>query len=162
MAEEKKTSIFNEANEDNIQDVIKNASIVTDDIVTAAAEEIAKHRKEKLTEELKEIVQKCDYAVKSTVLSVRRSNRCNQRIKQYLKDISALADDIKGGKKPTTAWDKEARELKKQLDKDLITIGREIDETQRDLDNIFPNSWSYRYSEFIPKNDVACLFKLLK
>lgn len=150
---EVKTSIFSDANEDNIQEVIKNASIVTEDIVTAAAEDIAKRRKEKLTEELKNIVQKCDYTIKSSVLAVRRSNRINQRNKKYLKDLSALAEDIKSGKKPTTAWDKEARELKKQLDKDLIEIGKDIDESQRDLDNIFPTSWNWRYGEFIPGRD---------
>lgn len=150
---EVKTSIFSDANEDNIQEVIKNASIVTEDIVTAAAEDIAKRRKEKLTEELKNIVQKCDYTIKSSVLAVRRSNRINQRNKKYLKDLSALAEDIKSGKKPTTAWDKEAKELKKQLDKDLIEIGKDIDESQNDLDKIFPNSWSWRYGEFIPGNN---------
>lgn len=150
---EVKTSIFSDANEDNIQEVIKNASIVTEDIVTAVAEDIAKRRKEKLTEELKNIVQKCDYTIKSSVLAVRRSNRINQRNKKYLKDLSALAEDIKSGKKPTTAWDKEARELKKQLDKDLIEIGKDIDESQRDLDNIFPTSWNWRYGEFIPGNN---------
>lgn len=150
---EVKTSIFSDANEDNIQEVIKNASIVTEDIVTAAAEDIAKRRKEKLTEELKNIVQKCDYTIKSSVLAVRRSNRINQRNKKYLKDLSTLAEDIKSGKKPTTAWDKEAKELKKQLDKDLIEIGRDIDESQRELDNIFPTSWNWRYGEFIPGNN---------
>lgn len=158
MAKEKetkevKTSIFSDANEENIQEVIKNASIVTEEIVTAAAEDIAKRRKEKLTEELKNIVQKCDYTIKSSVLAVRRSNRINQRNKKYLKDLSALAEDIKSGKKPTTAWDKEAKELKKQLDKDLIEIGKDIDESQRDLDNIFPTSWNWRYGEFIPGRD---------
>lgn len=147
---EVKTSIFTDANEENIQDLIKNASIVTDEIVTAAAEDIAKRRKEKLTEELKQIVQKCDYTIKSSVLAVRRSNRYNQRNKKYLKDLSALAEDIKSGKKPTTAWDKEARELKRQLDKDLIEIGKDIDESQRDLDKIFPESWTWRFDEFIP------------
>lgn len=155
MAKEKetkevKTSIFSDATEENIQDVIKNASVVTEDIVTAAAEDIAKRRKEQLTNELKEIVQKCDYTVKSSVLAVRRSNRINQRNKQYLKDLSALAEDIKGGKKPTTAWDKESKELKKQLDKDLTEIGRSIDESQKELDNIFPSSWSWRYGDLIP------------
>jgi hypothetical protein len=155
MAKEKetkevKTSIFSDATEENIQDVIKNASVVTEDIVTAAAEDIAKRRKEQLTAELKEIVQKCDYTVKSSVLAVRRSNRINQRNKQYLKDLSALAEDIKGGKKPTTAWDKESKELKKQLDKDLTEIGRSIDESQKELDNIFPSSWTWRYGDLIP------------
>lgn len=137
--------------EENIQDIIKQSSVVTDEIATAAAEEIAKKRKEKLTEELKKVVQKCEYTVSSGVLSVRRSNRVNKRKKQYLKDISALAEDIKSGKKPVSAWDKEATELKKQFDKDLTEIGKDIDQSQKDLDNLFPESWTWRYSEFVPR-----------
>ena len=64
-------------------------------------------------------------------MQVRRSNRTNQRIKTYLKELSALAEDIKSGNKPVSAWDKEAREMKKQYDKDLIEIGKSIDESQK-------------------------------
>ena len=152
MAEkEKRATIFNDVTEENISDVIKNASTVTEEIASAAAEEIAKRRKEQLTQELKEVVQKCDYTIKSSVLAVRRSNRVNNCNKKYLKDLSALADEIKSGKRPVSDWEKESMALKKQLDKDLIEIGNEIDELQEQLNKIFPSSWYYRFNNLIPK-----------
>lgn len=151
MAENKKTNILTQdVDGDNIQDVIANSSKVTEDIATQAAEKIAERRKEKLTNELVAVVQKCEFTVSSAVLQVRRSNRTNQRIKSYLKDLSALAEDIKSGKKPVSAWDKEAREMKKQYDKDLIEIGKSIDESQKDLRELFPDSWTWRFDELVP------------
>ena len=151
MAENKNTNILTQdVDGENIQDVIANSSKVTEDIATKAAEKIAERRKEKLTNELISVVQKCEFTVSSAVLQVRRSNRTNQRIKSYLKDLSALAEDIKSGKKPVSAWDKEAREMKKQYDKDLIEIGKSIDESQRDLRELFPDSWQWRFDELVP------------
>lgn len=151
MAEDKKMNILTQdIDGENIQDVIANSSKVTEDIATKAAEKIAERRKEKLTNELVAVVQKCEFTVSSAVLQVRRSNRTNQRIKTYLKELSALAEDIKSGKKPVSAWDKEARELKKQYDKDLIEIGKSIDESQNDLRELFPDSWQWRYDELVP------------
>lgn len=141
-----------EINGENIQEVISNSSKVTDEIAKAAAQKIADRRKEKLTADLVEVVQKCEYVVSSAVLSVRRSNRTNQRIKQYLKDITAIAEDIKSGKKPISAWDEETLTLKKQYDKDLTEIGSNTDKSQHELDELFPNSWNYRYSRLIPGN----------
>lgn len=157
MAENKNTNILTQdVDGENIQDVIANSSKVTEDIATKAAEKIAERRKEKLTNELISVVQKCEFTVSSAVLQVRRSNRTNQRIKSYLKDLSALAEDIKSGKKPVSAWDKEARELKKQYDKDLIEIGKSIDESQRDLRDLFPDSWQWRFDELVPNLNNRC------
>lgn len=151
MAEDKKMNILTQdIDGDNIQDVISNSSKVTDEIATKAAEKIAERRKEQLTKELIDVVQRCEFTVSTAVLQVRRSNRTNQRIKQYLKDLSALAEDIKSGKKPTTAWESEALSLKKEYDKDLIAIGDSIDKSQRELNTLFPESWSYRFSKLIP------------
>lgn len=150
MAEKKMNILLEEVNGENIQDVIANSSKVTEDIATKAAEKIAERRKEKLTNELVAIVQKCEFTVSSAVLQVRRSNRTNQRIKTYLKELSALAEDIKSGNKPVSAWDKEAHEMKKQYDKDLIEIGKSIDESQKELRDIFPDSWQWTYDELVP------------
>lgn len=154
MAEKEKMNILTteDINGENIQEVISNSSKVTEDIATKAAEKIAERRKEKLTNDLIEVVQKCEYTVSAAVLQVRRSNRTNQRIKSYLKSLSELAEDVKSGKKPVTAWDKEAREMKKQFDKDLIEIGRSIDESLCELNEIFPNSWQWRYGGLVPGN----------
>lgn len=151
MAETKKMNILTEdVNGENIQDVITNSSKVTEEIAEEAAKKIADRRKEKLTRDLVNVVQKSEYTVSSAVLQVRRSNRTNQRIKQYLKDLAALKEDVVNGKKPVSAWEEEARNLKKQYDKDLIETGRDIDKSQRELDELFPDSWSWRYNELVP------------
>lgn len=154
MAEEKKMNILTEeVNGENIQDVIANSSKVTDEIAEQAAKQIADKRKEKMTQELVEVVQQSEYTVSCAVLQVRRSNRTNQRIKSYLKDLAALKEEIVNGKKPISAWKKEAYELKRQYDKDLIEIGKSIDDSLNELAELFPNSWRYRFSDLIPNNN---------
>lgn len=151
MAETKKMNILMEdVNGENIQDVIANSSKVTEEIAEEAAKKIAERRKEKLTRALVNVVQKSEYTVSSAVLQVRRSNRTNQRIKQYLKDLATLKEDVVNGKRPVSAWDEEARNLKKQYDKDLIEAGKDIDKSQRELDDLFPDSWNWRYNELVP------------
>lgn len=151
MAEVKKMNILTEdVNGENIQDVIANSSKVTEEIAEEAAKKIAERRKEKLTKDLVAVVQKSEYTVSSAVLQVRRSNRTNQRIKQYLKDLTALKEEVVNGKKSVSAWEEEARNLKKQYDKDLIETGKDIDKSQKELDDLFPDSWSWRYSELVP------------
>ena len=139
-----------DVNGENIQDVIANSSKVTEEIAEEAAKKIAERRKEKLTRDLVNVVQKSEYTVSSAVLQVRRSNRTNQRIKQYLKDLAALKEDVVNGKKPVSAWEEEARNLKKQYDKDLIEIGKDIDKSLSELNELFPDSWNWRYNELVP------------
>ena len=151
MAEVKKMNILMEdVNGENIQDVIANSSKVTEEIAEEAAKKIAERRKEKLTRDLVNVVQKSEYTVSSAVPQVRRSNRTNQRIKQYLKDLAALKEDVVNGKKPVSAWEEEARNLKKQYDKDLIEIGKDIDKSLSELNELFPDSWNWRYNELVP------------
>jgi hypothetical protein len=151
MAETKKMNILTEdVNGENIQDVIANSSKVTEEIAEEAAKKIAERRKEKLTRDLVNVVQKSEYTVSSAVLQVRRSNRTNQRIKQYLKDLAALKEAVVNGNKPVSAWEEEARNLKKQYDKDLIEIGKDIDKSLSELNELFPDSWNWRYNELVP------------
>ena len=154
MAEVKKMNILTEdVNGENIQDVIANSSKVTEEIAEEAAKKIAERRKEKLTRDLVNVVQKSEYTVSSAVLQVRRSNRTNQRIKQYLKDLAALKEDVVNGKKPVSAWEEEARNLKKQYDKDLIEIGKDIDKSLNELNELFPDSWQWRYDDLVPNTN---------
>lgn len=150
MAEKKMNILMEDVNGENIQDVIANSSKVTEEIAEEAAKKIAERRKEKLTRALVNVVQKSEYTVSSAVLQVRRSNRTNQRIKQYLKDLAALKEDVVNGKKPVSAWEEEARNLKKQYDKDLIEIGKDIDKSLSELNELFPDSWNWRYNELVP------------
>lgn len=139
-----------ETTSENIQEVINNASVITDDIAKAAAQEIADRRKEKLTEQLIDVTQKMEYTKQSTLLSLRQQRRREKKISEYLKNLTALSEEISSGKKPVSNWDKEAKALKSQLDKDLREIDTDISESRNKLDDIFPSSWSYRWNSLIP------------
>lgn len=141
-----------ETTSENIQEVINNASVITDDIAKAAAQKIADRRKEKLTEQLVDVTQKMEYTKQATLLSLRQQRRREKKISEYLKNLTALSEEISSGKKPVSDWDKEANTLKSQLDKDLREIDADISESRCKLDDIFPNSWSYRFSSLIPGN----------
>lgn len=141
-----------ETTSENIQEVINNASVITDDIAKAAAQKIADRRKEKLTEQLVDVTQKMEYTKQATLLSLRQQRRREKKISEYLKNLTALSEEISSGKKPVSDWDKEASALKSQLDKDVREIDADISESRNKLDDIFPNSWSYRYNSLIPGN----------
>ena len=148
--EEKKLNIF-EAGE-NIEEVLANAGKVTPEIAEAAAAKIAERRKEKQTAELVDAVQKSEYIKRATHLTFKRQEKCSDRTKQYLKDITELVEKLADGALPVQEWDRKTLELKKQLDKDLIEIGKKYDQLLEDLTEMFPCSWNYRYSNLLPGN----------
>lgn len=152
MAKEKEQAVQT-ANDENIQDVINNMGTVTEDVLKQATEEIAKQQKEKDVAKLKSIVMKMDFVQKSTLLSQRRQKRVSNRTTKYLKDMTALIDDIKAGKVSIYDFDKKSGELKRDYDKELRDISNDIDESRRKLNDAFPDSWSYRWSGLIPGND---------
>lgn len=143
------------ASEENIQDVINCMGVVTEDQIKDVQEKIEKARKEKLDEKAKDILLKMDYIQKSTLLSLRRQRRSERKITDYLKAMTAIVDEIKSGKRPVTDFDSELVKLKSNLDKDLREIGNDIDESQNKLNELFPDSWNYRWgtSRFIPNKN---------
>lgn len=139
--------------EENIQDVINNMGVVSEEQIKDVQAQIEKARKEKLDAKAKDILLKMDYIQKSTLLSVRRQRRSERKITDYLKSLTTVVDEIKSGKRSVSEFDTEIVKLKKQLDSDLREIGKDIDESQAKLDDLFPNSWSYRWETraYIPK-----------
>lgn len=146
-----KFNILESANEDSILDVINNAGIVTPEAVQQASEELAKKKQQQVSDKIKDVVQRSEYVVKSSLLAYRRSNDCNKKNKEYLKDLSALRNSIvEDAKVSIDDFDSKAAELKKKLDKDLRELNNQYDEAERKLNEYFPGSWSYRYSNLIP------------
>lgn len=154
MAKEKEVKNQQVVNsEENIQDVINNMGVVSEEQIKDVQAQIEKARKEKLDAKAKDILLKMDYIQKSTLLSVRRQRRSERKITDYLKSLTTVVDEIKSGKRSVSEFDTEIVKLKKQLDSDLREIGKDIDESQGKLDDLFPNSWSYRWETraYIPK-----------
>lgn len=143
------------ATEENIQEVINNMGVVSEEQIKDVQAQIEKARKEKLDAKAKDILLKMDYIQKSTLLSLQRQRRSARKIADYLKSMTSVTDEIKSGKRPVTEFDTEIVKLKKQLDSDLRDISNDIDTSQTKLDDLFPNSWSYRWETraYIPRAD---------
>lgn len=155
MAKDKEVKNVQAATEENIQDVINNMGVVSEEQIKEVQAQIEKARKEKLDAKAKDILLKMDYIQKSTLLSLQRQRRSARKIADYLKSMTSVTDEIKSGKRPVTEFDTEITKLKKQLDSDLREISNDIDASQTKLDDVFPNSWSYRWETraYIPKAD---------
>lgn len=155
MAKDKEVKNAQAATEENIQDVINNMGIVSEEQIKDVQAQIEKARKEKLDAKAKDILLKMDYIQKSTLLSLQRQRRSARKIADYLKSMTSVTDEIKAGKRNVVEFDTEIVKLKKQLDSDLREISNDIDASQSKLDDLFPNSWSYRWETraYIPKAD---------
>ena len=81
-----KFNILESANEDSILDVINNAGIVTPEAVQQASEELAKKKQQQVSDKIKDVVQRSEYVVKSSLLAYRRSNDCNKKNKERKKN----------------------------------------------------------------------------
>lgn len=150
--EEKKLNVFEQnADSENIEEVIKNSGKVTEDIVAAAANKIADKKKEKVTQQLIYAVQHAEYVKMATLLEYRRSNRVNKLKNAYLKAITELVDGIKTGKNPVTDWEKESFKLKDKLNQDIREEDLKYEENKKELDELFPDSWNYKWSSLIPR-----------
>lgn len=151
MSAEKKLNLLEASSEESILDVINRAGMVTDADVEKAAKELADRRQQQTSDKIKDIVQRSEFTVKSTHLAYQRSNACNKKIKDYLKDLTDLRNKIVEDKTVSVDdFEPKAKELKTKLDKDLREIGNIYDEAERKLTEYFPSGWQYRYSSLVP------------
>lgn len=151
MAEEQKLNILSTKTDDeNIEEVLSKAGIVTEDIVNKAAEQIAKRREEKVTKELIDLVQKCEFIKNSTLIRVRRAKKKSRLQTQYLKDMTEVIDSVTSGKTSLNDVENKLGALKKKLNEDLRANDNVCDDAMEKLREIFPDSWRYTYSNLLP------------
>lgn len=136
---------------DNIEEVIKNGAVVTEDIAKAAAEKIAKKREEELTTKLIDATIKAEYTQKSMLLSMKKTKKEAEIKLNYLKKLTALNDKLKSGDKSLSL-----DEYEKQTEEEVATARKLIRENEQtfeehrsSLNNQYPGSWSWRMTGLI-------------
>ena len=77
--EEVKVADITKVSAENIEEVINNGSTVTEDVAKAAAEKIAKQRKEELTERHIDVTLKSEYTRLATYLSMKKTDSRRSR-----------------------------------------------------------------------------------
>ena len=137
---------------DNIEEVIKNGAVVTENIAKAAAEKIAKKREEELTAKLIDATIKAEYTQKSMLLSMKKTKKEAEIKLNYLKKLTALNDKLRSGDK-SLSLDEYEKQIKEEVAtaRKLIRENEQIFEEHRsNLDNQYPGtSWSWRMTGLI-------------
>lgn len=137
---------------DNIEEVIKNGTVVTENIAKAAAEKIAKKREEDLTAKLIDATIKAEYTQKSMLLSMKKTKKEAEIKLNYLKKLTALNDKLRSGDK-SLSLDEYEKQIKEEVAtaRKLIRENEQIFEDHRsNLDNQYPGtSWSWRMTSLI-------------
>lgn len=136
---------------DNIEEVIKNGAVVTEDIAKAAAEKIAKKREEELTAKLIDATIQAEYTQKRMLLSMKKTKKEAEIKLNYLKKLTELNNKLKSGDKSLSI-----DEYNKQTEEEAATARKLIRENEQayeehrsSLENQYPGSWSWRMNRLI-------------
>lgn len=148
MAKEKETKKV-DVTMDNIEEVINNGRVITEDIAKAAAEELAKQRNEKLTNETIEIYKQSEYTKLRTFLSAKKSKKVSDVKMNYLKKMTELHTDLGSGKVSLDDFRKKLAEEQNTANKLLRDIETWYSEKIDALDNQFPNCWSWSLRRYV-------------
>lgn len=134
---------------DNIEEVIKSGATVTEEIAKEAAQKIADKRKEELTERLVDCIKRSEYVRKRIFLSMKYTDKLSKIKLNYLKKFSALDEDLKAGKLSVDEYDKKCKEERKEERKLIRENDEWFNEQLDSLNNQYPDSFSWRYSDLV-------------
>lgn len=114
-----------------IKDEIRNGRIINKEVVTAAAEELAKKRNAKLTKEMMRIAVDSEFERKNALLNLQRNRDEEDPIKACLKTKEANEIAVKEGKMTP----EEFREANRKADDEKAKALRSISDEYYTLHN---------------------------
>lgn len=145
--DEKKVEV---TTEENVVEILKQRETPTEEIAKAAAEKIAADRKEKVTEELIVSIKKSSFTREKMLLSVRKTNADLKVKKEYLKKLSELDENLKGGKVSVSEYKDQLQELYKTSQKSINENEHEYSKQINVLNGQYPEAnWDYRFDNKI-------------
>lgn len=138
--EEKKAVDIKDISAENIEAVINSGSTLNEETAKAAAEAIAKQRKEELTERLIDVTLRSEYTRKSSYLSMKKTDKERNIKVNYLKKFSEKDDKLRNGGISIEDYEKECTELYKETNNLIREVGRWYDEQRDKLLNQYPKA----------------------
>lgn len=108
-----------------IKDEIRNGRIINKEVVTAAAEELAKKRNAKLTKEMMHIAADSEFERKNALLNLQRNRDEEDPIKACLKAKEANEIAVKEGKMTPEEFREANRKADDEKAKALCSISNE-------------------------------------
>ena len=138
--EEKKAVDIKDISAENIEAVINSGSTLNEETAKAAAEKIAKQRKEELTERLIDVTLRSEYTRKSSYLSMKKTDKERNIKVNYLKKFSEKDDKLRTGGISIEDYEKECAELYKETNNLIREVGRWYDDQHEKLYNQYPKA----------------------
>lgn len=147
MAEkETKVADVTKISVENIEEVINSGSTATEDAAKEAAEQIAKKRKEELTQRLINVTLRSEYTRKATYLSMKKTEKEKNIKTNYLKLFSEKDDKLRNGGITIEDYEKDCKELYKEANNQIREVGKWYNEQQEKLFNQYPQArWDWKY-----------------
>lgn len=149
MSKEAKETKAQGLNVENIEESIRNGSVITEEIAKKAAEDIAKRRNEELTQKLIRVTQKAEYTRKRILLSAKKTKKDGDVKMGYLKKYSELHDKLTSGDKSLSLeeFEKKVQEEKNTATKMLRENETWYSDQRKALDDQYPGSWSWSFGD---------------
>ena len=138
--------------ETNIEEQIKSANKMEDDIVKAAEEQIQKEKDDKKKRQMKEAILEAEYINKRELLELRKRRKESTATKEALTASKEALDELKGGKLTPREYEKKMIEVAKTKHEAFNKIDTDHSELLQELKSNFPSynclEWEYeRWTE---------------
>lgn len=135
--------------EESIEDFVKKNDTPSEEIAKNAAEEIAKKRKEKLTQETVSCMEEAEWERQAILLDVKRSRKVSEVQKDYLKLFSndegtGIYNKLLNGDLSVDEYRKQRRKLYQEQKEKIANVDKLYNELDSTLDKKYDRSYAYR------------------
>lgn len=137
-----------EVTAENVVEQIKAGNRFEDpDITTEATEQLQKEKKDKQVRELKDKLQQADFDEKKALLALRKNRDLEKPVKDRLKSLDGIIEELKTGKITPTEYNKKYDEIKEEHRKKVNEINRQYEEYNRELRSAYPSYWRWDWED---------------
>lgn len=146
MAEKsKKNPSIMDVNEENFSESLKNANRYSEEIVKMAQENKEKDEKERQANEYGRIADKAAYLNLSLVARSKYGKKTAEILAGARNKSKELLERVTKGELTANEYDDEMAKMIDEHIKEVEKAGKELRSDLRELQNKFPNNWSYNW-----------------
>lgn len=146
MAKETKKNVsFNDVNEENFSESLKNMNKYSEEIVKMAQENKEKDEKERQAREYARIADKAAYLNFRMVADAKYAKKTKEVYDDARAKSKELLDRVTKGELTANEYDEELTKMIDEQIKKVDALGKELTKDREELRNAFPNNWSYNW-----------------
>lgn len=129
----------------NLDEVLKNANTVDDEILKMAEEKISKEEKEEKADQLARMSKKAAYTNLKAHIEFKYTEECEDAYKDCMKKSKDLMEKLKKGELTPVAYGDELEKLIDDAIKAVDTAGKERRRRNKELTDKYTTYYSYNW-----------------